>query len=394
MNAQALEVLIIDDQVDLSELLRVMLARRGITRVHIAHGGDEGVALMRAHGREIRMIFCDLMMPGKDGIETLREIAGTDTRAAVAIMSALEPPLLRSAANLAVEHGLRLLGCFPKPLSAADVDRALSLVLTDEKSNAPRSIDVGAVAQALRAGSIVPHYQPIVDVASGQAWGVEALARWSDARHGLLPADQFVQLIEDHGLARRLTESIIHTALRDLASWEQRDPGLILTVNVPPVAIDRVELPEELEQQIRAAGFKPERLVLEITERGVASNPIVLLEVATRCRLKGFGLAIDDFGKGEATLAQLKRLPFSFIKLDSHILASSQQDEMGMTILNSTIELGRRLGLKVIAEGIEDAATWRIAKDLRCDLAQGHYIGEAMPPEQVLEWVKGWRARR
>jgi EAL domain-containing protein (putative c-di-GMP-specific phosphodiesterase class I)/FixJ family two-component response regulator len=386
MSSDRLVALIVDDQLAVRKQIGAALRQCGASEVLEAGNAKQAIDLVREHD-ELRLIVCDLMMPDKDGVELLRDIALTHTRAAVVLVSSADAPVLRASAKLAVEHGLHVLGSLSKPVSAAQLSEAIALLRRNQPAQPSGRFDVTTdLAQALRSGCVLPHYQPLIDVRTGELWGVEALARWNHATRGLLAAGAFIRQAEEAGLARRVTDAVVEHAMQDLAQWRTLDLQPGLTINLAPSAIDRLDWPDMLMQRALQTGLDPARIVVEITESTIGLNPLNLLDVATRIRLKGFGLAIDDYGNGDCTLEQLKRLPLSYLKIDASLAAGALRDATVRAIFESTVDMGHRLGTKVVVEGVEDEPHWRLARESGCDYAQGYFLGRPMPAAQIPRW--------
>ncbi len=131
-------------------------------------------------------------------------------------------------------------------------------------------------------------------------------------------------------------------------------------------------------------------MVLEVTESRISDNPTALLDITTRLRLKRFELSIDDFGTGYSSLQQLQRLPFTELKIDGAFVTGASQDAIARSILESSIDLARKLGMKIVVEGVETRADWDLVKSLGCDLAQGYFIARPMPGNELKAWLEEW----
>jgi diguanylate cyclase (GGDEF)-like protein len=256
----------------------------------------------------------------------------------------------------------------------------------DEYSPARLAL-VGELRRAIDGGELVLHYQPKVELRSGRVAGVEALVRWEHPERGLLFPDEFVPLAERTGLIRELTLVVLEAALSQLRAWQ--DDGLRLSVSVNLSARDLLdlELPETVERLLREHDLPADRLELEITESVILADPMRARLVLNRLSEMGVELAIDDFGSGYSSLAYLKRLPVKQIKIDRSFVMNMEQDENDAVIVRSTIDLGRNLGLMVVAEGVESEAIWSDLARLECDLAQGYYLSRPVAGQALADWV-------
>ncbi|MFY9512963.1 MAG: EAL domain-containing protein, partial [Rubrivivax sp.] len=249
-----------------------------------------------------------------------------------------------------------------------------------------------ALAAAIDAGEIGLHYQPKVDMATGLVRGVEALARWQRPGIGPVPPDVFVALAEQEDLIHPLTLCVLQQALAQAAAWNARGLKLSMAVNLSPRLLDRAALVDEVTDLVLQQGLRTEQVVLEITESSVAGGMGAALGVLARLRLKGFGLSIDDYGTGFASMQQLARIPFTELKIDRSFVHGAHQREPLRVILQSALEMSRRLGLVTVAEGIETLQDWRLLQEFGCSIGQGYLIGRPMPAADLPRWLKKHQA--
>ncbi|MCA1598802.1 MAG: EAL domain-containing protein, partial [Chloroflexi bacterium] len=236
---------------------------------------------------------------------------------------------------------------------------------------------------AITEGGLALHYQPQVELATGQVRGVEALVRWPHPAHGLLPPDQFIGLAEQHGLIGPLTLWVLDEALRQGQAWARAGWDVQVAVNLSAWSLHDAALPQTIAALLRRHDAPPERLRLELTEGTVMADAERALEVLTRLAALGVGLSVDDFGTGYSSLAYLKRLPVDEVKIDRSFVHDLVTDEADAAIVRATVGLGRSLGLRVVAEGVEDRATWDRLTELGCDTAQGYYLARPLPAVEV-----------
>ncbi len=243
---------------------------------------------------------------------------------------------------------------------------------------------LGELRDALEAGELILHYQPKAEIATGAVHGVEALVRWAHPQRGLLAPAEFLPLAEQSGLGHALTGFVLDLALVEIA-----ESGLDLTVavNLGPADLLDLGLPSEVERLLRRRRFAPEQLRLEVSEEVVMADPERTLEVLAGLRQIGVATALDDFGAGHASLGHLKALQVDEIKIDRSFVTRLPDDERDQAIVHATIDLGRRLGMRVVAEGVETADTWDALASLACDEAQGFYLGRAMPVAALPSWL-------
>ena len=237
--------------------------------------------------------------------------------------------------------------------------------------------------RALDADELVPWYQPQVDVATGAATAVEALARWQHPSLGLLHPAAFIEVAETTGLIRSLTLRVLAAALRDREQWARDGLDLELAVNVSVRNLLDPQFPGEVARTLDSAGAPSERLKLEITESSIMADPSTAKAVLEQLAAMGIGLSVDDFGTGYSSLAYLKELPVGELKIDRSFVIQMHSDRDDALIVRSTIELAHNLGLRVVAEGVEGAEALAELRNWRCDGAQGYHLSRPLAAARI-----------
>ena len=238
------------------------------------------------------------------------------------------------------------------------------------------------LARALDQHEIVVYYPPKISLADGRVAGVEALVRWVHPEKGFIPPDEFIPYAERTGLMRRLTAYVLEAALRHRSGWASLGVELQVAINVSVSLLDR-DFPAEVARLLDLWSTSGDQITLEITESTVMADPILAARVLGELEHLGVRLSIDDFGTGYSSLAYLKNLPVNEIKIDRAFVDSMIEEPSDAMIVRSTIDLGHNLGLDVVAEGIEDEATWAALRDLGCDFAQGFFMSKPVPAEDI-----------
>lgn len=241
---------------------------------------------------------------------------------------------------------------------------------------------------AIRMQRLALHYQPKVSIATGQVTCVEALSRWAHPSRGAIPPNQFIPLAEQAGLLVPLARWALGAALRQAGAWS--DAGLPLTVAVNLSTADLLdpELPAAIDGMLRAHGLSPERLRLEVTESTLMADPERARAVLARLASAGVGISVDDYGSGYSSLAYLKHLPVDELKIDMSFVRHMTEDTAD-AIVRSTVDLGHNLGLRVVAEGVEDRQAWEMLAAMGCDIAQGYYLARPLPADEIAPWIRG-----
>lgn len=231
------------------------------------------------------------------------------------------------------------------------------------------------IDDALRKGEFEIHYQPKVDLRSGQLAGAEALARWRHPTRGLLLPGSFMPVIEGTESVRTLLWYVLNTALRQAAAWARHWPGFKMAVNVSPTSLADADLVQLLADAIQIWNLPAGQVVLEITESALMRSPVESAQRLAELRAIGVAVSIDDFGTGYSSLAYLKVLPASELKIDKSFILPIVQSDRDRRLVESVVALGHAVGLEVVAEGIEDEATLQALVQMGCDVGQGYFLG-------------------
>jgi PAS domain S-box-containing protein/diguanylate cyclase (GGDEF)-like protein len=281
-------------------------------------------------------------------------------------------------------RGEHLLGAAEHALRAAKRSRSGLERYDRSAAGAGSSVTMASeVRDALDRGELVLHFQPQVDVASGRINGAEGLIRWQHPERGLLGPGAFLPSVERSSLMRRLTIEALGQALRELRGWQDAGLDMAVSVNLSVLNLLDLEIAHDVARLVGEHGVSPSRLRLEITEDSLMADPARSAGVLHGLRAMGVELAIDDFGTGYSSLAYLQRLPVSELKIDRCFVRDLATSSGDAAIVRSTIDMARNLGLRVVAEGVEDAAALAVLRGLGCDTAQGYHLGRPMPAAEL-----------
>jgi PAS domain S-box-containing protein len=387
-----LQVMLIDDDPFILNYLKRLLTARGVEQIRCASEGKAALAELQQGGAAIDVTVCDLNMPGMDGVEFLRHLADAGYTGALIIISG-NADLLPTIYELAQAHGLRILGTLAKPFTPQRFFDILYLQLGERRSARPRSkvpmLRPLDVVEALRQCEFVPWFQPKVDAHTLKPYGAEALARWQRLDGNVISPFAFVPLMEVHGLIDELFIAMLGQTLSAARTLQENGFGdLKLAVNLAASTLGTLNLPDIIDQQLQQYQVGPDKLILEITESGLMHDARIGLDVLLRLRLKGIGLSIDDFGTGYSTIDQLRRLPFTELKVDQSFVASAAKNPASQIILQSSIEMARRLNLRTVAEGVETEQDLELIRKLGCDVVQGFLVAKPMPLGKFMEWLR------
>ncbi|MGH2686617.1 MAG: putative bifunctional diguanylate cyclase/phosphodiesterase, partial [Actinomycetota bacterium] len=335
-----------------------------------------------------------ILLPGvADGAEAVR--------AAEKVLGALEEPFVHR--ELTLEVGASI-GIALYPYHGAEASTLLQradVAMYDAKAAqcgyeiyaperdqySPRRLAlVGELRSSLENDQLEVHYQPKASLSTGRILGVEALVRWNHPRHGYLPPDEFIPVAEHTGLMRPLTLYVLRTAVRQLQEWRQQGIELDVAVNLSARSLLDVHLPDDVAAILADHDVPASCLTLEITESRIMADSPRTIGVMTRLSAMGVELAIDDFGTGYSSLSYLKRLPVDEVKIDRSFVMNMAVSDNDAKIVRSTVNLARDLGLRVVAEGVENQETWDRLVALGCDVAQGYFLSRPVPAARLQEW--------
>jgi diguanylate cyclase (GGDEF)-like protein len=241
--------------------------------------------------------------------------------------------------------------------------------------------------EAIQRDQLELHYQPQIELSCGVLRGAEALVRWRHPTRGLIPPDQFIWLAESSGLIQELSRWVLQAACEQSRVWRSRGFNLGLSVNFSMKDMQEPSLPEFVQRVLHATQADSSWICVELTESVFMGEPELTLRSALALDEMGVALSIDDFGTGYSSLAYLKQLPMTELKVDKAFVADMLVDESDALIVRSTINLAHSLGLEVVAEGVETAATWASLSLAGCDVAQGYFISRPQPAADFEAWV-------
>jgi diguanylate cyclase (GGDEF)-like protein len=273
-------------------------------------------------------------------------------------------------------------------LAGEDVQQVWTYDTDTDPYSARRLTLLGDLRQAIANDDLDLHFQPQLHLASHRITGAEVLLRWKHARHGYIPPDQFIPLAERTGIIQPLTQWVFRRAFSYLADLNQRGHTLTLSINISPRNLQDPSFQERAMQLAREYHIMPSQVVVELTETAVllneerGNNTLYALDNA------GFGIAIDDFGTGFSSLSHLKRIPVREIKIDRGFIRDMTQRVDDQVIVSTTLQMGHNLGLRVVAEGVEDENSLDFLRKAGCDLAQGYHIARPMPYTAFVSWLE------
>lgn len=371
-------LLIVDDDTGYAEFVREVAEGEGF-EVAALHESSGFIAIFRSF--RPTLLLLDLNLPGHDGIELLRQLAEEKCTAAIALSSGVDRRTLLATGRLGESYGLRVVATMEKPVELERLEK----LFRAQNPVAYRPTET-ELSDAIDAGQIIVHYQPKIDLLGarpGLVGGVEALARWDHPRHGLIPPMRFIPLAEQTGLIDRLTWSVLLSATQQLQDWSADGLKLSVAVNLAMPLLNDLDLPDKIQDLLRARDLASDRLLLEVTESGAMADVTRTMDIMVRLRIKGIGVSLDDFGTGYSSLVQLYRMPFSELKIDKSFVANLGRDDEARAIVQMSADLARSLGLTICAEGVETRSALDILREMNCDKAQGFLFSPPVEPARL-----------
>ncbi|WP_051275684.1 putative bifunctional diguanylate cyclase/phosphodiesterase [Aestuariibacter salexigens] len=241
--------------------------------------------------------------------------------------------------------------------------------------------------EALTAGQLSLHYQPKLDLHSKQFSSVECLIRWIHPEYGFMPPDEFIPLAEQTGAIRHVTHWALHVAIHQHVEWRSAGYDISVAVNISAIDLIDLTLPGYVDDLLQRYNVTPEKLMLEVTESAIMSEPEVAIKALNTLHRMGVKLSIDDFGTGYSSLAQLKKMPVAELKIDKAFVLDLANNPDDQVMVNTMLALAKNLELSTVAEGVEDLPSLQILEKAGCDKAQGFYLSKPMPLAQFNQWV-------
>ena len=385
--------LLIDDEAFVLKLLTRQLSNLGFDEVIALEQAFKALPLLESDPAAFDIILLDLQMPDMDGVEFVRHLVRIGYLGGLVLISGEGQRILHTVAKLAKAHKLRVLGALQKPIHPEQLKHVIEHVPQSRVHSVSKTYSADELRNALKNNELTIHYQPQVDVHSGQFVGVESLVRWQHPTDGLIYPDHFVGITEDHGLIDDLTAIVLTKSLEQARVWHQAKMGLKVAINVSMDNLKSLDFADYVVSEIKKSNIPLSSIVLEVTESRLMSNPLIPLDILSRLRLKDIELSIDDFGTGHSSLAQLRDIPFDELKIDRGFVQGAYDYPPLRTIVKSSLVMAKHLGMTTVAEGVETKQDWDFIRSTSCGLAQGYFIAKPMSPDEILPWMPVWESR-
>lgn len=393
-------LLVDDDDISIT-LLSDALQYAGISEHKIDYcvSGQEALDTIRSHPHKYNVVITDLNMPNMDGMELIRRLNDVRFDGRLVIVSEMHPRIIELAADLANFHHSRLIANIRKPVNDIDIEQLLErLDLFESRTtygqNAKLTED--ELINAISSNRIEPYYQPKVYSDSMEVHGVEALARIvpEDNSQPVILPYQFIPTAEEHNLTNLITYQLLEKAARDYLELSQHlGTHFNLAINLSPQQLGDLQCPDNLDVILSHQQITHGQINLEVTENE-ALRTLQQLETLNRLGIRGYGISLDDFGTGFTNIQQLRRLPFTEVKIDRSLIKQIHEDRFSQVVVNSLAEIAQELQLSLVAEGIETQDELNYLHDkLPPLLLQGYLITHPLPKEQLIDWHNQWKTK-
>ncbi|MCH8846039.1 MAG: EAL domain-containing response regulator [Proteobacteria bacterium] len=386
-----LHIMLVDDEPSILDLTSRFLEQMGCRKITPCQSGQSALDKYRESKNSFDVIICDLNMPEMNGVELIRHLSEENFHGGIILLSGEDERILETAKDLAKARNLNVLGYISKPFNREALEiLLLEYTPQDLKISAPLLDDISE--KELRAGmngdELLIAFQAKASLATGEVTGVEALARWNHSERGLLPPYTFIPLAERCQLIDELTYSIYRKTLSQIRIWHEKDIHLKVSINISVNSFTTDGFVDFLIQTAEEYNIDPELIIFEITESQVMENALDCLEMLVQLRMKNFGLSIDDFGTGHSSMIQLKKIPFTELKIDQSFVGGACEDSTARTILESSVDLAKKLNIYTVAEGVETEAELALVKKLGCDQIQGYLIAKPMLADEFEKFIR------
>jgi len=373
-----LRCMIIDDDPTMRSLVGSLLSRQG----HDIDTAEGLCELEHAPERlDVDLVILDYRLGRSTGLDVIRLLMTSSITPHIILLSGAERERVMGAVELGRAYGLHMLGVLEKPLDAPALLR-----IVEQLKASLRVVSSGHIRAALERSHFLLAYQPKFCLSTGRVIGVEALARWQDPELGLVPPDRFISVAEKDGQIIPLTWQLVEQALAQQYRWRRAGIDLDMAINLSPAVLETDDFLPQFLRRLTAHDVTPASLTLELTEtRGIRDMNRAIHQLS-HLRDLGFSIAIDDFGTGNASMLQLYRLPFTQLKIDRAFVADCTDDEKAESIIQMVVELARRLGLDVVAEGVETLEQGRLLKRAGCHAGQGYFFSRPLYADRFEAW--------
>ncbi|HDM8231820.1 TPA: EAL domain-containing response regulator [Vibrio campbellii] len=376
-----MNVLIVEDDRLQATNLKILLNRLFEGTITVVHRGSEVATVCEA--QPIDVMFCDIDLPDINGVNLLSTLAESSRPKGVVILSAMTQDVLEITYNMCLSAGYGFVRALTKPISNQQLTQIFGefkqYLSQEQFVSLPVLMNDDEIDTAFNEGRFINYYQPQYSTSDNQLIGVEALVRCRHPKHGIIAPAQFITEIQVRNELDKLFWIVLENALQDMSTLKV---NINLSVNMNQKTLKQ-PMSERLFALCEQYQIAPERITLELTEDEVYDCSVTSLANLANLRLRGVGLAIDDFGTGYSSLSQLATLPYTELKIDRQFIKDALTNFKSQQLTISSLHLAKSLGLKSVAEGVEDDETLAYLRELGVELYQGFVRCRPIPFEQL-----------
>jgi EAL domain-containing protein (putative c-di-GMP-specific phosphodiesterase class I)/FixJ family two-component response regulator len=385
-----LRFLVVEDHQFQRWALASLLRGMGARNVLCAEEGQSALDIIDNLDEPLDIIVTDLEMPGMDGIEFIRHVGQRNVPVSLIVASGLDRTLVATIENVAKAYGVDLLAAVEKPTTAKKLGPILSRYRARTRER-PAVAEIQCFSEAdvregLRNDQFEPFFQAKIALRDRAVVGAEALARWRHPQKGLVMPGAFIEFVQGQALGEKLALVMSHKAARACRAWQKAGlPGTV-SVNLSPAALINPAFADNVLAILREERLEPAQMTFEVTESAASTAPA--LENLSRLRMHGFGLSIDDYGIGHSSMERLTRIAFTELKIDRSFVRNAVTQLSSRAMLESSLEMARKLRITAVAEGVENQLEWDLLRELGCDAAQGFLMTPAIDLDSYLDWLR------
>ncbi|WP_050924293.1 EAL domain-containing protein [Vibrio harveyi] len=376
-----MNILIVEDDRLQATNLKILLNRLFEGTITIVHRGAEVATICET--QPVDLMFCDIDLPDINGVNLLSNLAESARPKGVVILSAMSQDVVEITYNMCLSAGYGFVRALTKPISHQQLNQIFNefkqYTLEEQVVSLPILIGRDEISTAFEQGWFLNYYQPQYSAKDNRLLGVEALVRCRHPQHGIIAPAQFITEIQARNELDKLFWIVLENALQDMS---QLKVNINLSVNMNQKTLKQ-PMSARLFALCNQYQIAPERITLELTEDEVYDCSVTSLANLANLRLTGVGLAIDDFGTGYSSLSQLATLPYTELKIDRQFIKDALTNFKSQQITISSLHLAKSLGLKSVAEGVEDTETLSYLRELGVELYQGFVRCRPIPFEQL-----------
>jgi EAL domain-containing protein (putative c-di-GMP-specific phosphodiesterase class I) len=391
MPCKNLSFLVVEDHEFQRRCLVQLLTSLGAAEVHGAQDGEEALKLIARAKQSVDIVICDVNMPGMDGMEFVRRWSERGDPSSLILMSAIEPDLLGTVANMARAYQVDLLGVASKPATAAKLTPLIELHRSQKSlpSSEENSFTFDEITTAWVGEEFECWFEPRINLATGAPRAMAAVPRWRHLARGVLEPEAFMPSIRARALDDSFTCLHLQQAAEACRRWQRKCEGIPVSVNLGFHSLADVNIAPRIHHILQREGLDPRLMILSINEAALDTDQLAqVLENLARLRLLGFGLAISDFGMGPMALDRLALAAFTELHIPSSFVVGSDCDDSARAGLAVALEAAQKLKVPAVATGITSKYEWTQLYEWGCRSGQGPFIAPPMSRSAVPRWLE------